>query len=380
MGLLVVLLVVLASTPVLASPNFMGADDGGLLTIINPIGDDAYVAGGEVVIDSKILGDLFVAGGTVEINADVTGDLFIVGGQISVRGSVGDDVRIGGGSVTLHGNVGDDVLVAAGTITIADTSVIRGDLLVGTGSFNLYGNVLGNVRAGFNEGRIRGTIGGDADLRYSDGKLSFADGAKIDGKLDYWAQYESTVFDDVAKEVEYHKWVVANTSSPWSAAAIVVPVAVWSGALWSLVGIFLLGGLLILLLPKYLPRVANTIKRNYGAALWQGILFAVAIPLLALLIALTGFGIPVSIVVMLGFLIIMFLASVPISLTLGSYIIKYTEKDRSRQFGALVAGATIYIIMGLLPFVGWIIKLILFVIGIGAIWIDIRMMIKKGIY
>jgi len=380
LGLLAVGLVVSVSAPALAAPSFI-TNDSGTINVANPIGDDTYIAGGSVIIDSDVHGDLFIGGGTVEINANVAGDLFVGGGTVVIQGSVGDDIRIGGGQVTIHGNVGDDLMIGGGTVTIADTSTIRGDLLVGAGNFSLYGNVLGNVQASFGKGRIKGIISGNADLRYGDGKLAFADGAKINGKLDYWALNENTAFADIAKEVEYHKWTTGNASSLWPVtAAIAIPIAMWSGALWAFVGILILGGLLILLLPKYLPRVVGTTKKDYWTSLWRGALFVIVVPLLAMLFAFTGFGIPVSAVMMLSFIIFMFLASVPISMALGSYIIKYKEKDKSRQLGALVIGALIYIILGLIPFIGWMIKLILFIIGVGAMWIDVQTMVKKRIY
>lgn len=380
-GLMAIILVVSISTPVLASPNFVTSDESGLVTITSPIGDDTYIAGGDIVIDSNIAGDLFVAGGNIDINADVVGDLFVVGGQISVRGSVGDDIRIGGGQITIHGNVGDDVIVGGGSVTLADTSTVRGDLLIGSGEFNLYGRVLGNVKAGFGEGRIKGTISGNANLRYGDGKLTFADGANIGGKLDYWAVNENVVFADIANEIEFHKWINGSASTIAPAVTMfAAPLAMMAGALWTLLGILVLGGLLILILPKYLPRIVTTIKKNYWNGLWQGFVFIIVVPLIALLIAFTGFGIPLSLLIMLSYFSVMILASVPISMAIGSYIVKYQEKDKSKQFGALVLGAGIYLILGMLPIVGWTIKLLLFVIGIGIILMDARTQVKKGNY
>jgi len=81
-----------------------------------------------------------------------------------------------------------------------------------------------------------------------------------------------------------------------------------------------------------------------------------------------------------SFVILAILASVPVSMAMGSYLLKYKEGDKAKQFGALAVGVLVYVIVGSLPLIGWLVKLILFVIGIGAIWIDSRSMIKKGIY
>src|SRR5680860_693347 len=94
LGFVAFVLVGVISVPVFATPNFIVPDDSGLVAITSPLGDDTYLAGGDVVIDSDINGDLFAAGGSIIINADVKGDLFVTGGQVTIKGSVGDDVRI----------------------------------------------------------------------------------------------------------------------------------------------------------------------------------------------------------------------------------------------------------------------------------------------
>ncbi|MFA5966974.1 MAG: polymer-forming cytoskeletal protein [Patescibacteria group bacterium] len=376
---LVVILIMSISAPVMAAPTFLIADENGIVSLSKPVNDDAYIAGGNVTIDQDIWGDLFVAGGTIDINTDIAGDLFISGGNISIRGSVGDDVHIGGGNISIYGEIKDDLMIGGGTVLIADTATVRGDLLVGTGNFDLYGTVLGNVKAGFGNAKIAGVINGNADLRYGDGKLIFADGAKIRGQLDYWAKSENNSFDKIAGTITYHKMTSSRSSLPIF-ATIFVPTVILMGMFWPFISILLLGGLLILLLPKYLPRMVETTKKDYWTALWQGLLFIIVAPVLALLIAFTGVGIPISVIMMLSFVILAILASVPVSMAIGSYLLKYKEGDKAKQFGALAIGALVYVIVGSFPLIGWLVKLILFVIGIGAIWVDSRSMIKKGIY
>jgi len=372
LGFVAFVLVGVISVPVFATPNFIVPDDSGLVAITSPLGDDTYLAGGDVVIDSDINGDLFAAGGSIIINADVKGDLFVTGGQVTIKGSVGDDVRIGGGSVTIYGDVGDDLMVGGGSVTIADTSTIRGDLLIGAGNFSLYGTVNGNVKAGFGEGRIRGNIGGNADLRYGDGELTFADTSKIGGKLDYWALSENSALAGIASEIEFHKWTngSSSSSSAWPAmAALALPLTMLLGSLGTFLGILIIGGVLILLLPKYLPRIVESVKKDYWNALWQGIVFVIVLPLIALLIAFTGFGISLSALIMFSFFSILILASVPVSMA-----------NKGRQFGGLAIGAVIYVLIGLIPFIGWIIRLLLFISGIGIIFMDARQQVKKGNY
>ncbi|MDD5606212.1 MAG: polymer-forming cytoskeletal protein [Patescibacteria group bacterium] len=366
------------AVPALAMPSFL-ATENGVVSIDSPIGDDVYTTGANVTVTSDIKGDLFVSGGMVEVDANVAGDILVFSGNVYINGTVGDDLRIGAGQVTIRGTVNDDVLVGGGMVTVSDTAVIRGDLTVGAGSLTMSGKVLGNVKAGFGDATIKGDIGGNADLRYEDGKLTFGDGAKIGGKLDYWAFRESDEFAEVAKEIEFHKTI--STKSSWPlAAAFVFPIAAVAEAVWSIVGVLIMGGLLLLLLPKYLPRIVETTRKKHWTALWQGLVFLIVVPVLAVIIALTGFGLPVSIIMMLAFTIVMILASIPVSMAIGSYMVKYKDTDRGRQFGALVLGVLIYTVLGLIPVIGWILKFALFVIGVGIIWMDSQTAIRDSRY
>ncbi|MEA1909802.1 MAG: hypothetical protein U9M89_02165 [Patescibacteria group bacterium] len=380
LGFLATILAVSVGLPVLASPTFLAAEDkNDTLILENPINDDAYIAGGVVVINEDVAGDLFVAGGEVDINANIGGDLFIGGGNVAIRGKVGDDLRIGAGDVNIYGEIGDNVFIGAGNTMIADTALIRGDLVVGTGNINILGRILGNLKAGFGSAQINGTITGDADLRYGNGSLVFGDDAKIGGKLDYWAQKETNKFSAVAGSVEFHKARIHNKDFP-KAAGFLAPFAMFMGALGSFLGILLIGGLFIIFMPKYLVRAAKTAKKNYWTALWQGFLFLVAVPILAFLIALTGFGIPAALIIMFSYIIILMLASIPAAMTVGSLIYSYTDTAKMKQFGTLVIGAAIFVLLGIIPAIGWLIKFLLILIGIGVIWIDSMKAIKEGRY
>ena len=59
------------SAPVMATPTFLAPDESGSVTSANPISDDVYVAGGNIVIDGDIKGDLFVGGGMNNLNENI---------------------------------------------------------------------------------------------------------------------------------------------------------------------------------------------------------------------------------------------------------------------------------------------------------------------
>ena len=66
-GLLTAVLILFVSAPALAAPTFFANDDDENIIITTPIGDDTYIAGGDVTVDGDIAGDLFVAGGMEQL-------------------------------------------------------------------------------------------------------------------------------------------------------------------------------------------------------------------------------------------------------------------------------------------------------------------------
>ncbi|MFH0905166.1 MAG: hypothetical protein V1826_00380 [bacterium] len=364
--------------PVFASPQFL-ATENGTVTINSPVGDDTYVAGGTIIVGSDVKGDLFIGGGTIEVKGNVAGDLFIGGGTVTVMGNVGDDIRIGGGQITITGAVGDDVMVGGGSVVIADTANVKGDLMIGAGSFSLYGRVAGDLKVSGDTIRIRGTVAGNAEIRSGD-ELVFTDNAKIDGKLDYWAKVEDPELAKHAGSVEFHKLTAGTqrTTAAFGLGALLSLQAIGS-AIWQYLAILILGGLLIWLTPKLLPRITHDLKKKIWARLGQGFVVLVVAPVLALLLLPTVIGIPLSGALMLLYALMLMITNVVAAIGIGAYMVK-VEKSQGQQFKALVLGGLIYLVLGIIPVVGWFIKFAVFLIAVGGVWNDRYEAIKAGRY
>ena len=364
--------------PVLAAPSFVGSDTG-IVNITSPVGDDTYIGGTRISIDRDIQGDLFIGGGDVVVNGNISGDLLIgATGVVQVIGNVGDDIRIISGQVVINGIVGDDLLIGTGSLVINEGAVIKGDLLGGAKDFELHGEVLGSVKANFNKGEITGLIRGDANLEYSE-ELIFSENARISGKLAYWAKAENLEFEKIAGSVEYYKSSLGWTGSNLGVMNKADSIVTFGSLALKYLGILLLGGLLVLFLPKYMPRVTTAIKKNYLSLLWQGFIFFVLVPFVALMSLVTLVGAPLSLVLMLSYALMIIFSGVVGAMLIGSYFIK-PGKTKISQFSVLAVGGVVYVVLVLIPFVGWVIKLLFILLGLGGIWKDSYSMIKAGKY
>ena len=128
------------------------------------------------------------------------------------------------------------------------------------------------------------------------------------------------------------------------------------------------------------PRVATAVKKDYWDALWKGFLVLIAVPILAFIIAFTIVGLPVTLVLMLSYALLLIIAQIVASLTIGSYFVKLNSKNKKSHFSALAIGAAVYVLLVLIPFIGSGLKFIILLLALGSIWRDSYTSVKAGKY
>lgn len=347
-----------------ASPLFLESY-GSVVSLSGPAEDDLYTGGGTVNITKPVKGDVIVGGGTVTIDTEVTGDVIVVGGTVNIRGSVGDDVRVAAGQVNIEGTVGDDVIAMAGMVTIMSDSLVKGDVVAMGGEVALVGRINGRVRVNTEELILEGIIDGDAELRYAHEFIP-GDKAKIGGKLTYWAPGENPQLVAIASSAVFNKYI-----PPAGAKGFGITVLIWE-----YLALLFLGGMLIVFLPKFLPRTVQDIKRDWGKDLWRGFLVLVAMPALALLALITVVGWPIAMLLLLGYMSSLLVSSVVGAMYVGSLVVKFDTASKISIFGSFAVGLAIYVLLDVIPVIGWLLKFIMILLGLGAIWREKLKIIK----
>ncbi len=126
---------------------------------------DLYVAAGTVTIDGTVEGDLVATGGTLSLNGTIDGDVIAAGATIRVGGDVTGDVRAAGGQVVVAGPVGEDVLIAGGQVELAADGAAGGDLIVSGGQVTVAGDVTGSIAGTAGTYSRTGQVGGSDEVR-----------------------------------------------------------------------------------------------------------------------------------------------------------------------------------------------------------------------
>jgi len=245
--------------------------------------------------------------------------------------------------------------------------------VAGTGNLMLDGKVLGNLRAGSGTISIKGSIAGNADIHTGD-KFTFGDNAKIGGTLSYWAATESADFAQHASKVEYHRVLVKH----WAKLGV---IGAFTGIaltlmFWKWIGLLLLGMVLILLLPKYMPKVTEEIKKNYWASLWCGLLTVVLTPLLVFVLMMTVVGLPLGLFLLSVYILMLVMGAVAGSYHLGRALVR-SDKTLWMQLGSLLVGTIIFGLLAFLPVIGWLAGLWIMLVGLGGMLTEEWKLVKQ---
>jgi cytoskeletal protein CcmA (bactofilin family) len=382
--------------------------------------DDLYVGAGTFTLDGTVKGDLIVFGGTIEINGTVEGDLIAAGQTITVRGTVADDARIAGMALTLdsEAQVGDDVVAAGFSIEGKKGSSVDGDFIYGGYQALLAGDVAQDLTVGVGGLQLSGSIGGDVKAEVGETEegppptffmsfmpnvpampsvplgLTVDEGAQIGGKLDYTSASEWSVPGGVVAgaitrhepevEVEVEEEVVvspARRAADW-----------FLRHLRRLITLLLVGLLIVWVVPGWTKRVAGALQAKPLPSLGWGVV-SIAVFILALLVILIA---TIIVAVILGIITlgglagttawtgiltmallvfffsiaVTYITKVVVSFLGGRLILARLKPDWAEgRIWPLVVGVVLFIVITAIPILGWLVNLVVVLLGLGALWL-----------
>ena len=330
------------------------------------VNGDTYIAGSRVDVSGTVNGDLVVAGGQVNIDGTINGDILVAGGQVTVRGSASQNLRVIGGNVLILGSVGRNVSVIGGTITVDSRAKISGNAAFAGGNVELLTEVKNlSLTAG------SATIGSEVlgNVSAGAGSLYLSQNAKIDGNLDYWSQEMATINRGatVSGSVTFHK-TQASRNYRQTSEETVGAVGSFIGIV-SFIGSLILGLLVLWLMPNYSKKTADLVTGKFWLSLLTGFIILVIVPILALILMITLVGFPVALYLIFAYLLFIYTAKIFVALAIGCFISE-RFKWKLGIYWVFVAGLILYYILGIIPLLGFFVKLIALLTGLGALFLQ----------
>jgi cytoskeletal protein CcmA (bactofilin family) len=325
------------------------------------IGEDLYVFGRTIQIQGTVRGDLITASGRVEITGSVEGDVLSMAGDIRVSGLVGGSIRAAAGVIVVTGQVGEDSVLAGGEVRIEPGARVGRDAFVAANEATLQAPVVGDVQAAAETLTIGGPVTGS--VRAEVGTLRLTDDASIGGSLRYRAGKGSELASGATVTGPVERLTPARQPGRG-------PMAYVIGWIRSLVGLFVLGLLLVLVLPDFSRRVPVTLIQSPWRSLGWGAAVFVGTPVLAALIFLVGVmlgGWWIGLMAMGLYAMGLALCFPVVGLFIGRWLLDRFGKAGTPLVWALLVGLALLLLVGQVPVLGVLIVLATILFGLGAL-------------
>ncbi len=396
----------------LMTPTAQAADIRSGSTIVIEAGevidDDLVVTAERIRIDGTVTGDLIAAGTTVTVNGLVGGSALIVGQSAFVNGTIdgslyastysfelGKTAEIGGNlyyaGYALTTAPGSEVgrSLYFGGYQLAHGGAVGEDLVIAASAVDITGSASGDVR-----GTVQVTQNGMNPMSFTPNAVPLTPvepGLRIDPAAIIGGQ---TVVDERITTADQAR---APEPGPFG-------LPVWfTDRLGEFIGLMLIGALIIYLLPTFLPAVGTTLaERSLPSLGWGLLLMFIVLPvgmiagsilviLLTLIFGWLTFGQLTGAVLtltgsFLAFALFAFLfaayivAKIVVGYEVGRWIltrlsIGSESTSRWMHVAYLALGAILYEMLRAIPVAGWLVALIVVVLGTGAMfdhWLSMR--------
>jgi hypothetical protein len=313
------------------------------------IKDNLYVTGGTSNLAGTVEGDLYAAGGTINIMGMVTGDVVVVGGTVIVTGKVGGDLRICGGNITIGGSVGGEMLVGGGSVSVLPGVMIGKGLFIGAGNVNMDGLVTG-------------------DLKIGSENIVLGPNAKVAGNFDYYSQKSATISKDakISGAINFHEQIISKQKKE-NKLPFFAFITFW-GILGLVASVFL-SYLMFYLFGQESKEIIEKSFTSPGRELVRGFALFFLMPIAAIICFITLIGFSLGFLIMAMFGVLVILGAAATGLIWAAIIAKFIFKKKETEINwwLIILAVVALAIIKIIPFVGWIIGFIMFLIGFGAL-------------
>lgn len=328
------------------------------------IASDLYAFGGGVDIGADVNGDLIAGGGRVTVGHRVQGGLIVGAGSVLVGGVVGKSVRAAGGAVTIAGRVQRNISVVGGTVTIAPEAVVGGSAQLAGGELHVGGSIGRRLRVAGAVVVLAGEVTGNVEVVAQE--IEVLPSARIKGSLTYWSPRDARI----APEATIDGRVTHNMPElPSRIARTGTALVTVSRALF-LAGLAVVSVGLFLIFPRFTVLASRTIGSDPFRSLAMGLLLFAVVPVLAILCMITILGIPLGLLLFLGYSVALLLGFVLAAFYLAdvgatAFMGRNARRRRVRVV-FLVLALGVLLLARQIPLIGGVLIVLVVLLGLGA--------------
>jgi cytoskeletal protein CcmA (bactofilin family) len=406
-------------------------DEDGIIEAGEVIDDDLFIFSETVEINGTVNGDVFTGGTVVKVNGTINGSLIAGTQVVHINGEVTGSVYAVSMTITLgpEAKIGRNFYFGGFNLNAEPGSYVGKDLLVGAYQALLSGQIGRDVHAGVGALEIDGSIGNDvhADIvGTSEGVppyyifnqsdvdaiipfgLRVSEKAEIGGSLNYKSSENQagTILISPPGGIDFEYDPQLDPQTPREATHVgpAALVGAWFvKRVRMFIALMFLGGLLVWQLPGLLDKVSDKVEKESLPSFGWGMVTIVVVYLGGFLISgliIAGaifFGVFTLgelswVILSVGFsglglisaafgLLVSYGSKLVVAYLVGKLLLSYlVPKFEGSEFWPLLIGVLLYTFLRAIPFgFGFVISVIVTLIGLGAMWLYYRDHIKSDV-
>jgi len=363
---------------------------------LHRIDDDLFAWGSNITVDGVIEGDLVAGGYTINTNGHIRGSASVLGFKIHHTGKLDGALRGFVNFCEIDGYVGRSVVIMGNDLRVGERAAIEKEVIFRGGMAHFDGMAKGNVDIAAEKVYLSGIVGGDARLEGH--SINITAPAVIKGNLVYVCKDSAslslapgvTILGETDWELPKEA-AGADAGRGWFASSII--------SISCLLAAFIFGMILLSLFNKYAIEAANQLRNRTAVATATGLLmiliFAVSVVILfisavfvifgltliqgdsaslgLLVLALSVLMVPITSFMTVSGGVLFYSGKIVIALVGGYWVVRLFSPGATylSRF-QLFLGLAILSILFAIPYVGFLIYLVVSIIGAGAIVLGIK--------
>lgn len=313
--------------------------------------------------DDRINGSHFSVGNDITINKNVNGIMFALGNNITLR-QFNEYGIFAGNSLRIENTIEKDVFAAAESIILTKNGTIGRNAYLTANSIIIEGKINGNANIVANKFDLRNaTIYGDIDIKASNvllnantlvsGTLKYNNDANISG-LSNATIANTEIYENDINESE---------------STITKINTLTSNYIFKVVSLFIVAFVITFFMPKVYQKITENLTiNNLVKKSLKGLVILVFLPIISLIIMLTGFGFPLGFMIIVLYLIALYLSNIMTMIITGNLMLTKVLKKDDNKYLALLIGIALVSFVQMIPVIGPLVSLISIVLGLGIIY------------
>ena len=328
--------------------------------------EDLYAGAIRVVVDGTLAGDLVAfAAEDVVITGTVTGSVTAIAPSVRVEGNVEGSLRVSGTRVEINGTVDGDVVAAVFGAELGSESRVGGDVLIWGWDVSALGSVGGDIMGSQRNLELAGSVEGDVDVAVD--RLTVVGPLEVGGDFGYRSANEAEGLEQVTaggtivdkEPLPPNIRVRALTLLGRFMVVLFLSIAALTAAYgW----------------PSRTSRAIAEVSRRplrrwlAGAVVVFSPIIAIAVTALIVGLAPAAAAFPL-LVVLIPLILALFGLSFALALIAGAPVAGWIGGVLFRRFeiyGAILTGSVLVGVIWYLPWLGFLVPLLVLPLGLGA--------------